>query len=283
MMNREYMKQTYADNLTAWREYRAQIAQDAETLCKIVQKHRFNGGTPEQAAREIVQAIGAENARVIIASAVNAHKGDGRLSADVIEWAKGIGWDWEMSCNLGLTLDGKVHMCHINQTAEALMNLPEDEPEQPGTETNEQEETKMKNAEFIAALTAQLATVKNRSAWGRGVQQYAEDFAAELAENLDGGSITLDDLRTGNGAEEAMLNGADNWNQYSYGGSSYIYNWDIARILCTPSELKRTRNGERNPNSRETWLDVQARALFQACNRTKKAIRRAFEAVEDVH
>lgn len=157
------------------------------------------------------------------------------------------------------------------------------EPEQPGTETNEQEETKMKNAEFIAALTAQLATVKNRSAWGRGVQQYAEDFAAELAENLDGGSITLDDLRTGNGAEEAMLNGADNWNQYSYGGSSYIYNWDIARILCTPSELKRTRNGERNPNSRETWLDVQARALFQACNRTKKAIRRAFEAVEDVH
>lgn len=151
------------------------------------------------------------------------------------------------------------------------------------TETNEQEETKMKNAEFIAALTAQLATVKNRSAWDRGVQQYAEDFAAELAENLNGGYILLDDLRTGKGAEEAMLNGADNWNQYSYGGSSYIYDWDIARILCTPSELKRTRNGERNPNSRETWLDVQARALFQACNRTKKAIRRAFEAVEEAH
>ncbi len=151
------------------------------------------------------------------------------------------------------------------------------------TETNEQEETKMKNAEFITALTAQLATVKNRSAWDRGVQQYAEDFAAELAENLNGGYISLDDLRTGKGAEKAMLNGADNWNQYSYGGSSYIYDWDIARILCTPSELKRTRNGERNPNSRETWLDVQARALFQACNRTKKAISRAFETVEEVH
>ena len=151
------------------------------------------------------------------------------------------------------------------------------------TETSEQEETKMKNAEFIAALTAQLAAIKNRSAWDRGVQQYAEDFAAELAENLNGGYISLDDLRTGKGAEEAMLNGADNWDQYSYGGSSYIYDWDIARILCTPSELKRTRNGERNPNSRETWLDVQARALFQACNRTKKAIRRAFETVEEVY
>lgn len=289
MMNREYMKQTYADNLTAWREYRAQIAQDAETLYEIVQNHRFNGGTPEQAAREIVQAIGAENARVIIASAVNAHEGDGRLSASVIEWAQGIGWDWEMTCNLGLTLDAKMHMCHINQTAEALMNLPEEpQPTEP-TETeptaeaaqNEEENT-MTNAEFIASLTAQLATVNNRSAWDRGVQQYAEDFAAELAEKLSGGYISLDDLRTGKGAEKAMLNGADNWNQYSYGGSSYIYDWDIARILCTPSELKRTRNGKRNPNSRETWLDVQARALFQACNRTKKAIRRAFEAVEEV-
>ena len=157
------------------------------------------------------------------------------------------------------------------------------EADETETETNEQEETKMKNAEFIAALTAQLATVKNRSAWDRGVQQYAEDFAAELAENLNGGYISLDDLRTGKGAEEAMLNGADNWNQYSYGGSSYVYDWDIARILCTQSKLKRTRNGKRNPNSRETWLDVQARALFQACNRTKKAICRAFEAVEEVH
>lgn len=156
------------------------------------------------------------------------------------------------------------------------------EPDETETETNEQEETKMKNAEFIAALTAQLATVRNRSAWDRGVQQYAEDFAEELAENLNGGYITLDDLRTGKGAEAAMLNGAENWTQYSYGGNSYIYDWDIARILCTPSELKRTRNGERNPNSRETWLDVQARALFQACNRTKKAIRRAFEAIEEV-
>ena len=139
MMNREYMKQTYADNLTAWREYRAQIAQDAETLCEIVQNHRFNGGTPEQAAREIVQAIGAENARVIIASAVNAHEGDGRLSAAVIEWAQGIGWNWEMSCNLGLTLDAKMHMCHINQTAEAIMNLPE-EPEQEPETAEEQTE-----------------------------------------------------------------------------------------------------------------------------------------------
>lgn len=281
MMNREYMKQTYADNITAWREYRAQIAQDAETLCEIVQNHRFSGGTPEQAAREIVQAIGAENARVIIASAVNAHEGDGRLSAAVIEWAQGIGWDWEMTCNLGLTLDSKMHMCHINQTAEALMTLPEDEPEQPETETaeadetetNEQEETKMKNAEFIAQVRAILNGRKCRSAWDRGVMQYAEELTAELAENLNGGYITLEQLTTTEGRKAALLNGAKDWSQYSYGGSTLIYDCDIAERLCSPSELKRTRNGERNPNSRETWLDCQARALSQASSKVLGIIR----------
>lgn len=279
MMNREYMKQTYADNLTAWREYRAQIAQDAETLCEIVQNHRFNGGTPEQAEREIVQAIGKESACVIIASAVNAHEHDGRLSPEVVKWAQEIGWDWEMSCNLGLTLDGKMHMCHINQTAEALMNLPEDEPEHPETaeadetENNEQEESKMKNAEFIAQVRAILNGRKCRSAWGRGVMQYAEELTAELAENMNGGYITLEQLTTAEGRKKALLNGAENWRQYSYGGSSLIYDYDIAERLCNPSELKKTRGGERNPNSRETWLDCQARALSQASSKVLGIIR----------
>ena len=64
--------------------------------------------------------------------------------------------------------------------------------------------------------------------------------------------------------EKALLNGASSWQQYSDGGCALIYDADIAKILCTPTELKRTRNGELMPNSRENWLDVQASALFQA-------------------
>ena len=183
MKNREYMKLTYADNLTAWREYRQQIAQDAETLCEIVQKHRFGGGTPEQAAREIVQAIGADNARVIIASAVNAHEGDGRLSADVITWAQGIGWDWEMSCNLGLTLDAKMHMCHVNQTAEAIMNLPETDPEQP-TEAEEQ------TAE--AAQNEEESTMQNVL---NSIQRAAEKVTADRVETIRTEAKTAADVR----------------------------------------------------------------------------------------
>ena len=82
--------------------------------------------------------------------------------------------------------------------------------------------------------------------------------------NAEHGYIDADVFSNSRTLREALLNGADNWNQYSYGGCSLIYDGDIAERLCNPSELKKTRNGERNPNSRETWLDVQARALGKA-------------------
>ena len=131
----------------------------------------------------------------------------------------------------------------------------------------------MTNAEFIAQVRAILNGKKNRSAWDRGVQMYAEDLTAELDENMRGGYITQEQLATKEGRKDALLNGARDWTQYSYGGSALICDYEIAERLCNPSELKRTRGGERNPNSRETWLDCQARALGQAAYRVRDAVR----------
>lgn len=97
---------------------------------------------------------------------------------------------------------------------------------------------------------------KTRSAWDKGVTLYA----LELLDNIR-------DLPAADSRQEiktALLNGASDWREYSWGGCSLIYNGDIAERLCSPSELKRTRGGDRRPNSREEWLDVQARALYQA-------------------
>ena len=90
------------------------------------------------------------------------------------------------------------------------------------------------------------------SAWSKGVQLYAEELREFLAEN---------NLQA---TKENLLNGARDWSEYSYGGCSLIYDADIAERLCSPSTLKRKKGGELQPNSRETWLDVQARALYQA-------------------
>ena len=88
-----------------------------------------------------------------------------------------------------------------------------------------------------------------RSAWSKAVKSYA----LELLDGLEGEFSAA-----------KLLNGAGNWNAYSYGGCALIYDAEIAERVCSPSELKRKRGGELAPNARESWLDCQTRALSQA-------------------
>lgn len=116
----------------------------------------------------------------------------------------------------------------------------------------------------IQNLRESIENKPARSAWNRGVKSYAVDLLDELAENIQGGYIDPSDLESPALLKKALLNGAADCAQYSWGGCSLIYDGDIAERLCTPSELKRKRGGDLQPNSQETWLDVQARALYQA-------------------
>lgn len=132
----------------------------------------------------------------------------------------------------------------------------------------------MKYTGIIAKIAAELETLKGRSAWDKGVTLYAWDLLDEIQERAN---YEHKEPETTAELKEYALNGAESWDQYSWGGSALIYNGDIAKRLCSPSELKKTRNGERRPNSREDWLDTQARALSQAYNR----IRRIFQDVQE--
>ena len=108
--------------------------------------------------------------------------------------------------------------------------------------------------EIIEAINNENA----RSAWDKGVKNYA----VMIIENFNDDNFKSVSNRKE--LEKILLNGAENWNQYSYGGCALIYDTDIAVTLCTPSELKRKKGGELQPNRYETWLDVQTRALKQA-------------------
>ena len=118
-------------------------------------------------------------------------------------------------------------------------------------------------AELIAELKAQKP---ERSAWGRGVQA----AAVEIVEEVDALEELPTDYRELN---SALLNGARDWSQYSWGGCSLVYDQEIAERYCTPSELKRNHHGARRPNSYEDWMDVQTRALRNAFDRVYYAIR----------
>ena len=131
--------------------------------------------------------------------------------------------------------------------------------------------------EIRKAIEQENAT--ERSAWGRGVGVYALELVDDLQEWQEwnnGAEIPTDRKEL----EKALLNGAENWARFSDGGCSLVYDCDIAERLCTPSELKRTRNGERNPNGRENWIECQARALFQAFRNVYRAVKETAQGVQ---
>ena len=109
----------------------------------------------------------------------------------------------------------------------------------------------LKNMRSTNRIFEKIENINPRSAWNRGVVRYA----MELINSIEvGEEIT----------EKKMLNGAKDWKEYSEGGCALIYDELICRRLCTPSEIKKTKDGKRRPNKQETWLDTQARALYQA-------------------
>lgn len=115
----------------------------------------------------------------------------------------------------------------------------------------------------VSAIYDALANQRPRSAWERGVVAYAESMLDEFEPEEELYPKTV---------EKTLLNGAPSWHDYSWGGCALIYDADIARRLCTPSELRKTRNGQRRPNAQEEWFDVQARACFQAAQLVKRIV-----------
>lgn len=122
----------------------------------------------------------------------------------------------------------------------------------------------MKTNDLSSALAAIPA---GRSAWSRAVRLYAVELVESLDDSADMSNETL--LR------KAMLNGAADWRQYLEGGCSLVYDADIAERVCSASELKRCKGGERQPNARENWIECQARALWQAECLVLRAYRKA--------
>ena len=114
-------------------------------------------------------------------------------------------------------------------------------------------------------LIKKIEALKLRGAWAQGVRVYA----LELLENYEGDDVPEEEWRL----RSALLNGADTWHSYSWGGCSLIYDRDIALRLCNPSELKITKEGQRKPNKSKEWLDTQARALRQAFKMIYEAIK----------
>lgn len=115
-------------------------------------------------------------------------------------------------------------------------------------------------------LLNKLEKLTPRSAWRRAVVSDAVDLLENAPEDLPN---TWEELK------KLLLNGAADWSAYSYGACALAYDEDIARHYCTPSELRRVTRKDgtisERADAQENWLDVQARALWQAANLIRQA------------
>lgn len=97
-------------------------------------------------------------------------------------------------------------------------------------------------------------TSKRRlSAWKLGVMFAAITMIHNAKEAL-----------TYENCEKVLLNGAKDWQDYSYGNMGLVHDYQIVEAYCTPSQRKRANNGAKRPNKKETWKDIQAKALYEA-------------------
>lgn len=315
MITNETLNAMYADDRHATITWRNNLHSDREDL----EQAYTESNTPAETIDRAAAIMGIDRVREIVASLINIRADyDGRISADAKAWAQTIPGALDAAAAERVRLySDAIHPAHLDQLARACKDYTPADPEpettettaspetetapaaEPETETAEQttettqdaernaritDITKQRTDKLMIKLMRDIINAHNaREGWDRGIKIYACELLDSLAECVEWAhrSGEPSPLESRGTVRAALLNGAEDWKQYSRGGCSLIYNGDIAERLCSPSELKRKRGGELPPNAAENWLDVQARALYQASIKALHAYDLALDALRE--
>ncbi len=120
MKNVNTIHEQVTANREQWFQYIHKIKTHLATLETLYAAQIDN--TPAQTVAAYVQEVGYDAAVEVIASLVNQSAWDGRISRRSAVWAKSQGnaWDEEAANHLGI-YSSRIHMAHLNQIAQALI------------------------------------------------------------------------------------------------------------------------------------------------------------------
>lgn len=105
----------------------------------------------------------------------------------------------------------------------------------------------------------------------KAICQYAFELVDNIADNYITTADELEHLENITNLKERALNGASDWRQYSWGGCSLCYNYDILRRLFCKSIAKKYENAD-SVRGRHL-LDWQASALSKAFSKINFIIK----------
>lgn len=113
----------------------------------------------------------------------------------------------------------------------------------------------------ISKIKTWIENESYRSKW----EQAVRDYALEMISQCDKTDITSY-KQIPNHCNAASMTDYAIARDLSKGGCFEIYDADIAKRLCTPSQLKRVtrKDGTVRDLPRGSWIDVQTRAVYQA-------------------
>ena len=112
---------------------------------------------------------------------------------------------------------------------------------------------------------------KARGTYQKAVYLYAFELVDNIADNYISTAEELEHLENITNLKERALNGASDWKQYSWGGSSLCYDYDILSRLFCPSIVKKYKNAD-TVRGRHL-LDYQATALSRAFSKINFIIK----------
>lgn len=105
-----------------YRAYREELREAVSLLEATYTETRDE--TPTDTVKKYMALAGSELAQIAVATLVNRHAWDGRISRRSAEWAAGIAgsWDEDAACRMGIYTN-KIHLAHLDQIAQAMRKV----------------------------------------------------------------------------------------------------------------------------------------------------------------
>lgn len=121
MKTQAYIDALVAKDRQAWIEEHAAMKADIKRLESIYAEHLNTDRSPKDTIKVFIGAVGIERASVIVATLINRHNWDGRISKRNTLWAAAIDASFDEDTSTShFYCTHRIHMSHLDQLADEM-------------------------------------------------------------------------------------------------------------------------------------------------------------------